>query len=515
MNRLTPNAQRHEDCCPSCETELGWLLDSRGDPQSFVMITEQNAGLQEPGMKPHYCNRHVLAVGIRLLALVLFSSFPAVADSARQRPPAKPNVLFLLADDLRPDGIGALGNPHVKTPNLDKLVERGLIFDHAYVFGAHIGSVCVPSRTMIYTGCQLYNHKGYGSGKTTTFPQAMKAAGYATIRSGKFGANPNDLCKTFDVHLNGYNSANNASNLIAFIHEHAGKQPMFLHMASNEPHDPQFAPPEYYPRYKAAELPLPVNFLPQHPFDNGEMIIRDEQTLSWPRTRESVTGKLARYYASITYWDDHVGRIIQALKDTGQYENTLIIIAGDNGLSLGEHGLLGKQNLYEFGGMHVPLVFAGLGIPQGRTDAFAYLMDIFPTVCDLIGAKIPDGIDARSLAPVINGKADKVRDYCFTSYTDVQRSIRDQRWKLIRYPKINFSQLFDLQNDPHEMQNLAVQSRYVEKLRQMMALLQQAQKQYGDTCALTAEHPAEAKWSPPIKVVAVTPEKLPVDKTTQ
>ncbi len=465
-------------------------------------------------LKQPNCYRYALALGIGLLALAMLSSFPAMAESARELPRAKPNVLFLLADDLRPDGIGALGNPHVKTPNLDKLVERGLIFNHAYVFGAHIGSVCLPSRTMIYTGCQLYNHKGYGSGKTTTFPQAMKAAGYATIRSGKFGANPNDLCKTFDVHLNGYNSANNASNLIAFIREHAGKQPMFLHMASNEPHDPQFAPPEYYPRYQAGDLPLPVNFLPQHPFDNGEMIIRDEQTLPWPRTRASVTGKLARYYASTSYWDEHVGRIIQALKDTGQYENTLIIIAGDNGLSLGEHGLLGKQNLYEFGGMHVPLVFVGPGIPKGKTDAFAYLMDILPTVCELIGEKIPAGIDSQSLAPVISGKAPKVRDYCFTSYTDVQRSIRDQRWKLIRYPKINFSQLFDLQHDPHEMQNLAEQPRQAGKLKQMMALLEQAQKQYGDTCALTSEHPGVVKWSPPIKVASTTSEKLPADKAT-
>jgi len=448
------------------------------------------------------------------LTMAVVTNAHAAPDASKESVRVKPNVLFLLADDLRPDGLGALGNSCVKTPNLDRLVEQGLIFRHAYVFGAHVGSVCLPSRTMIYTGLQLFHNKGYGDGKTTTFPQAMKAAGYTTIRSGKFGANPNDLCKTFDVHVNGYNSANNASNIIAFIHEHAGKQPMFLHMASNEPHDPQFAPPDYYPRYRPEAIPLPVNFLPLHPFDNGEMIIRDEQTLPWPRTRADVTGKLARYYASTTYWDDHVGRIVQALKDVGQFENTIIIIAGDNGLSLGEHGLLGKQNLYEFGGMHVPLVFVGPGIPKGSTDAFAYLMDIFPTICDLIGVKIPDGLDAQSLAPILTGKAQKVRDYCFTCYTDVQRSIRDQQWKLIRYPKINYSQLFDLQNDPHEMQNLADQPGCSEKFKQMLALLEQAQKQYGDTCALTSEHPADPKWSPPVKVAAATTEKLPLPKVT-
>lgn len=431
-----------------------------------------------------------------LLVILPLSVSLKAADASVANLRSKPNVLFLLADDLRPDGIAALGNSLLKTPNLDKLVERGMVFHNAYVFGANIGAVCLPSRTMLYTGCQLYNNKARGNGQSPTFPQAMKAGGYATIRSGKFGNNPNDICKAFDVHLNGYKSENNADNIVQFIKEHAGKGPMFLHMASNEPHDPQFAPPEFYPLYKAEDIPLPKNFLPYHPFNNGEMVIRDEATLPWPRTRESVTGKLARYYASITYWDTHVGRIIQALKDAGQYENTLVIIAGDNGLSLGEHGLLGKQNLYEFGGMHVPLVFAGPGIPHGHTDALTYLMDVYPTVCALTGLATPSAIDGKNLMPVIAGKKKKVRDYLFTSYTDVQRSLRDDRWKIIRYPKINLSQLFDLKNDPHEMTNLAELPAQSAKLQEMMALLQRAQKEYGDTCSLTSEHPAEAAWSP-------------------
>ena len=118
--------------------------------------------------------------------------------------------------------------------------------------------------------------------------------------------------------------------------------------------------------YRPADIPLPVNFLPFHPFDNGEMTVRDEQTLPWPRTRENVTGKLARYYASTSYFDQQAGRILDALKQAGQYDNTIFIMAGDNGLSLGEHGLLGKQNLYEFGGMHVPLIFAGPGSPKAK-----------------------------------------------------------------------------------------------------------------------------------------------------
>ena len=438
---------------------------------------------------------------------VIAGALESTAATASASPAQKPNVLFLLADDLRPDGIGALGNPNVKTPNLDKLVERGFVFRHAYVFGSDSGAVCMPSRTMLYTGCQLFNNKCRGNGQAPTFPIAMKQAGYATIRSGKDGNNPTDLCKTFDVHTNSFNAERNANNILDFLRQHAGKSPMFLHMASNEPHDPQFAPPEYYPLYSAEKIPLPPNFLPYHPFDNGEMTIRDEATLPWPRTKESVTGKLARYYASITYWDAQVGRIIQALKDAGQLENTLIVIAGDNGLSLGEHGLLGKQNLYEYGGMHVPLVFSGAGIPKGQSDALVYLMDVFPTVCELIGSPVPSGIDARSLAPVISGKTGVSREYLFTAYRDVQRSIRDQDWKLFRYPKINLSQLFDLKSDPREMKNLADDPQHAQKLKQMLALLEKAQKEYGDTCPLTSEKPAEAAWSPEKVEKKPEPEK--------
>jgi arylsulfatase A-like enzyme len=249
--------------------------------------------------------------------------------------------------------------------------------------------------------------------------------------------------------------------------------------------------------YKPADIPLPVNFLPYHPFDNGEMSIRDEQTLPWPRTRENVTGKLARYYASTSYFDQQAGRILDALKEAGQYDNTIFIVAGDNGLSLGEHGLLGKQNLYEFGGMHVPLIFAGPGVAKGESHALAYLMDLYPTLCDLAGIPVPPGLDAKSLAPVIKGNQPKVRDCLFTAYRACQRSIRDDRWKLIRYPLIDKTQLFDLQADPHEMTDLAGKPESAGKIEELMALLQKTRKQFGDTAPLHVAHPQPAAWLPP------------------
>ena len=398
----------------------------------------------------------------------------------------KHNVLFILADDLRPDALRSLGNKNVKTPNLDRIVQSGFIFRNAYTLGANVGAVSMPSRMMIMTGQSYLRDKT----NTSTFAQTIKAEGYASIRSGKFSNNPNKLDVDFDQHLDGKNAEGNTNNLINFIKENAGKKPLFLYMAPNEPHDPQYAPDEYYARYKAEDISLPINFLPFHPFDNGQMTIRDEQTLPWPRTKETVTGKLARYYASINYLDDQVERIIQALKQSGQFDNTIIIIAGDNGLSLGEHGLLGKQNLYEFGGMHVPLIFAGNGIRKGETKAFAYLMDIYPSVCELTGIAIPSGLDAKSLAPVITGKVNLIRDFCYTSYRNCQRAVRDQRWKLIRYPLVDVTQLFDLQNDPHELINLANKPEYAAKIAEMTVFLKNEMRYYGDTAQLIVANPS-------------------------
>ena len=433
---------------------------------------------------------------IILAVLNLFAIGAAAAEPVTDKtnPPPRPNLVFFLADDLRPDCLGVLGHPIVKTPNLDKLLERGFIFRNAYVLGSNSGAVCTPSRTMIQTGISYMRP---ATANTPTLAQTIKAAGYASMRSGKYGNGPKALDDQFDHNLDGLTAEGNANNIIQFVQKNAGNKPLFLYMASNEPHDPQFATNEFYNMYQPEKILLPVNFLPFHPFDNGAMTIRDETTLPWPRTKANLSGKLARYYASISYWDSHVGRIIAALKQAGQFDNTIFVVAGDNGLSLGEHGLLGKQNLYEFGGMHVPLIFAGPGITKGETKAFAYLYEVYPTLCDLAGIPVPAGLDAKSLEPVIHGKKSAIRDCLFTAYKNSQRAIRDDRWKLMRYPLINKTQLFDLQADPHEMNDLAGKPESTTKIKDLITLMAKVREELGDNQPLTVADPTRPDWTPP------------------
>ena len=167
-------------------------------------------------------------------------------------------------------------------------------------------------------------------------------------------------------------------------------------MTFDAPHDPHIVPEGFPIHYDAASIPMPENFLPQHPWDNGEMTVRDEQLLPWPRTPELVRALIAEYYRYISYLDAQIGRVLDALEASPSARNTLIVFSADSGVARGSHGLIGKQNCYE-NSMRVPLIISGPGIPAGRrTDAMCYLFDVLPTLGKLAGIAGPatsDGLD--------------------------------------------------------------------------------------------------------------------------
>lgn len=418
-----------------------------------------------------------------------------VCDAGNKRP----NILFLVTDDQRADTIGALGNPVIKTPHLDKLARRGFAFTNAYCMGSTMGAVCNPSRHMFLSGKSLFRYDP--KQKADTFADILRKMGYLTFHVSKRGNSARVAHTAFEIsgylddmkeRNSGHHGRTAATRTIEFLKNTWKKdRPFFAYVGFAGPHDPRVAAKEWLDLYERDKIPLPENYLPHHSFDNGDLLIRDEKLAPWPRTEAVVRKHLHDYYGCISSIDHHIGRILAALAELGELDNTIIIFTSDHGLAIGSHGLFGKQNLYEHG-MKPPLLMAGPGIPQGKSGALVYLFDILPMAVDLAGGKIPAGVEGKSLKPVLEGKEKGVRDAVFLAYKDVQRAVRQGDWKLIRYPQVNVTQLFDLSQDPHERKNLAEDPKQAAKVRQMTELLRRLQMEYGDRAPLEVAAPRPA-----------------------
>lgn len=437
-----------------------------------------------------------------LLALSWFATGLFGDETAPAKPAAaRPNILLILSDDQRWDTIAALGNPQIKTPNLDALVDRGFRFSNAYCMGSMVGAVCLPSRTMLITGRSLWHIPENPRAKVAPtgvplLPTVLSDAGYVTFHCGKIGNSCTFGNAAFDVNIEtegrtAASATENANDAIEFLTKHDGQKPFFMYLAPPVPHDPCLAPQQFFDLYNPEQIALSKNFLPQHPFDNGELKVRDELLAAHPRSPVEMRQHLAGYYATISHLDHEVGRVLNAVGDRGWLKNTIVIFSSDQGLAVGgRHGLMGKQNLYE----HVkpPLIFAGPGIPQGESDALAYLFDLFPTICDLAGTETPAAAEGHSLMPSIRNPNAPGRPYLLGAYKDCQRMIRDARWKLLEYRagEARNTQLFDLANDPDELNNLAADPKFAPERRRLEQLLTKARAEFDDPIDFEANAPA-------------------------
>ena len=440
-----------------------------------------------------------------------------------------PNIVFIFADDQRADTIAALGNPVIKTPNLDRLVKRGVAFTRAYMQGGNGGATCVPSRAMLLSGRSLaqVDEKLL---KHQTWPHAFGAAGYATFAAGKWHNGPPSIPKSFqqakalfvggmanplkaptsDMLPTGKLTPSKISpkhlceeatdETLAFLKSQDGKQPFFSYLAFDGPHDPHIVPEGFPIDYAPASIPLPPNFLPQHPFDNGEMVIRDEQLMKWPRPEADVKTMLAEYYRYVSFLDVQVGRVLDAVDASPHAANTIVVYAADSGVARGSHGLIGKQNLYEHS-MRVPLIVAGPGIAADkRSEAMCYLFDVLPTLGKLCGVATPPGSNGREFAAVLKDPSQPARPFLMFGYKSIQKALNDGRWKLIRYPHVDRTQLFDLQTDPHETKDLSALPEHAERIKAMLAMLAAEMKADGDNDPLTVAKILPADWKAPSKV---------------
>ncbi|GAB3217987.1 sulfatase-like hydrolase/transferase [Algoriphagus aestuariicola] len=463
-----------------------------------------------------------------LFPILLVLKLAAFAEA--QNIPNKPNVLFLFADDQRADALGASGNPYIRTPNLDQLAQEGSRFTNAYVMGGNHGAVCMASRAMLMSGQNLF--RVYDKLKDVhTMPMAFAVAGYTTFGTGKWHNEKEAFEASFqqakNVYLGGmanhysiplrdygpdgklgeptkksYSTEVFAQTAIDFIKQQAATKdgrPFFCYVAFTVPHDPYSPEASFIDFYPDGSLPLPGNYMPFHPFEFDQLTVRDENLTGWPRKPEVIQMILSDYYSLVTHLDQQIGKIVAALKETGQYENTIIVYAADNGLAAGSHGLLGKQSLYEHS-TKVPLIIKGPGVPEGQElDAFAYIHDIYPTLAQLAGLPKSEKLDGLSLVPVLSGNQEAVRSSLFTSYRNTVRAVRDGQYKLVRYPERDYTQLFDLAHDPLELNNLAEKPEMATKKEELFGLMKKWQAEFGDTTTLTA---------PSIKPMLYDPDTL-------
>lgn len=287
-----------------------------------------------------------------------------------------------------------------------------------------------------------------------------------------------------------------ANHVVEFLSTKAAKRstPFFVYLGFNAPHDPRQSPQEYLDLYPQDRIEVPPNFLPEHPFNLGpDTYGRDESLAPFPRTREAIQLHRREYYAIISHMDSQIGRVLDALEQSGKAKNTYVILTADHGLAVGEHGLLGKQNLYDCS-IRMPLLISGPGIrPGSRIDELVYQHSMYATTCELAGVPVPVSVEFPSLAPLLRGEQRSLHDAIFTWHRHTQRAIRTKTHKLIVYPQVQKIQLFDLIRDPWEMHDLSADPSAAPLLAELMNQLKAQQQELGDFLRL--EDPLHDVWT--------------------
>ncbi len=470
-------------------------------------------------------------IGFSLLASVSVLS----GESAVVASESRPNVLFVFADDQCYRTINALGNEEIQTPTLDALAARGTTFTHCFNMGSWSGAVCVASRTMLNTGRFVWRANAvYETSEAERvagrwWSEYMKKAGYRTYFTGKWHCMA-DAEKAFDVahHVRpgmpnqtptGYNrpladgtdpwspsdpkfggywkggrhwSEIVADDAVAFL-EDARRQdkPFFMYVAFNAPHDPRQSPREFVDRYPVENVAVPVNYLPVYPHKDQiglGVTLRDEMLATFPRSEYGVRVNRQEYYAIITHMDQQIGRILAQLESTDQADNTWVIFTADHGLACGQHGLMGKQNMYDHS-LRVPFMVVGPGVKKGqRISKPIYLQDAMATALDLAEVQKPGHVEFHSIRPMLDG-APSPYDSIYGAYLELQRAIRTDDYKLVLYPKAKIYRLFDLNQDPEEMVDLASRTDMQTVIKKLFSKLLEQQERMDDTLDLKHVYP--------------------------
>ncbi|GMQ30588.1 sulfatase [Algoriphagus confluentis] len=441
----------------------------------------------------------------------------------------KPNILLIVSDDLTTTALGAYGNSKVNTPAIDQLAKEGFLFENTY----SQYPVCGPSRASFMfgyypTATQTY---GYVSGREQVGPskksmaQVFKEKGYYTARVSKIfhmgvpidiengsdgtddpdswterfnsqgpewrseglaelvqnnpdgsierkGGNVMTLVQSLGGDL-AQSDGKTAEKTIELIQKHKNK-PFFLAVGLVRPHVPFVAPKEYfepYPWEKIVPPPVVAGDWEDIPEKGINYITTQNGEMTYSQKQKAI----AAYYASVSFMDAQVGKILAALKQEGLEENTIVIFTSDHGFHLGEHDFWMKVSLKEES-VKVPLIIRAPGIASGRSLAFAELVDLYPTLLAFSELESPQQLQGKSLLPILQGKKEAVRDFAFsvTQGGDTYL-IRTDRWAYIQYGKEgeNGLELFDMYQDPGQFTNLASLDSFQAVVKEMQRLLTQ------------------------------------------
>jgi len=467
----------------------------------------------------------------RFLFVSLVIAFSACAPRALLAEPSrKPNVLFIAVDDLKP-AIGCYGDPAAKTPHLDALAARGTRFDRAYCMQA----VCSPSRNALLTGLRQETLRIYDLGTNfrrrapdvVTLPQHFKANGYASHGLGKIfhvgHGNHEDAASWSVPHFQaktvGYalpeNKAQRSREEALFENKGAGGlprgaafesadvpdeeyadgriageaiqrlrgfkesgQPFFLAVGFLRPHLPFNAPKKYWDLHDPAKLPIAGRATPPEgapafaPTNWGELRqykgIPEQGALEPELQRTLIHG----YYAATSYMDAQLGRVLDELGNLGLAENTIVVLWGDHGWHLGDHGMWCKHTNYEQA-TRSPLLIAAPGKKGGQsTRALVEFVDIYPTLCELAGLEKPKHLQGESLVPLLDTPTAAGKTAAFQVYPRGSRetgamlghAVRTDRWRYVEWQKADgvaaAIELYDMQGDPGETVNLATKPEH-------------------------------------------------------
>ena len=473
-----------------------------------------------------------------VLALIACALLIPDANSTSSAAPAKPkyNVLFIISDDLRPE-LGCYGNSIIKTPNVDRLSALGTRFDHAYAQFP----LCNPSRTSILNGryptqTGVMDNNAYFRARHPdyiTLPQYFQKNGYATLRTGKIfhggiddqvpwteggepvdpnivnrppspvatgqgarevgdeaaAAQPNrparasasDRIVVLDGDGESFGDYKIATRAVDFLNKYKD-QPFFLAVGFNKPHSPPTAPKKFFDLYDVNKIPLPVDFN-THPIApagfpdisishrNADLFIGRES--SPDEAREMIRA----YYASTSFMDAQVGRVLAELDRLKLRDKTIIVFWADHGYHLGEKGKWSKAYSLWDVGLRVPLI---IDVPGGKpqtSERVVQLLDLYRTLADLCGLPLPQGIEGRSLAPLLRNPKTV---WNYPSFAVVQfqgkfgESVRTESWHYVEWDGGRAgSMLLDSINDPRELKNLTSDPSRAKIVQEMKGLFRQ------------------------------------------